>query len=136
MVSEYYDNVHDYTNANMVNVSAGATVGDINAQLERPGTITGRVIDPNGAPVNGAAVSANSNSGWGNTTTDADGRYTVGDLGAGDYRIEVRAPAGINLATEYYNNATSYDTATPVTVTAGANTAGIDVQLAVGGTTV
>ena len=58
------------------------------------GSISGQVTDQSGAIVAGATVSAvnlatNTRS---DTTTDAEGNYTIRLLQPGDYRIEVQAP--------------------------------------------
>ena len=56
------------------------------------GTIVGTVVDPSGAPVPGAAIKAIS-SGTNEvrtTFTGSGGTYSVPNLPAGTYRVEVR----------------------------------------------
>ncbi|HEX7176606.1 MAG TPA: carboxypeptidase-like regulatory domain-containing protein [Pyrinomonadaceae bacterium] len=57
------------------------------------GTILGTVTDPQGAVVQGAAVTArNTGTGLERTaTTDADGNYTIAELPIGTYDVVVRA---------------------------------------------
>ena len=55
-VSEYYNNVRDFSAATTVTVAAGATAPNINAQLAQVGTITGRVTAPGGTAVAGVNV--------------------------------------------------------------------------------
>jgi alpha-tubulin suppressor-like RCC1 family protein len=65
--------------------------------------------------------------------TDAEGRYILGSLPLGDYKIEFQAPSsGPDYVTEYYDNAPSWSQAQPVHVTE-ALTAGVDAALADGG---
>ncbi len=96
-------------------------------------SISGQVTDSNGSPVANASVSASPSimgtggDGWG--TTDADGTYTISGLTSGDYRVYFMAPMDSDLISEYYRDTTNYWAATPVTVTAGSTTTGIDAQL-------
>jgi Carboxypeptidase regulatory-like domain len=77
----------------------------------------------------------------GSTSTAVDGTYTVPGLPAGtDYQVcfdASRALGGSSDASGYidqcYDNQPTSGTATPVTVTAGANRTGINATLAVGG---
>lgn len=70
----------------------GALSGALLAQEFR-GTITGRVVDAQGAAVPGAkiTVTLSSTAARSNTTTGADGLYTVPFLAPGRYRIDVEA---------------------------------------------
>lgn len=77
-----------------------------------------------------------------NVTTVGDGTYAVSGLAAGtDYRVTFYASGAtggsfdaLGYLDQSYDNQPIYgDTATPVTVTVGAATAGIDAALAVGG---
>ena len=58
------------------------------------GTINGRITDPSGAVIPGAAVTA-TNAGTGitrNTVTTAEGQYTIPSLTPGSYSVKVEAP--------------------------------------------
>ena len=59
-MSEYYNDVREFSSATPVTVAAGATVSSINAQLARVGTISGKVTAPGGAAIAGVSVSASS----------------------------------------------------------------------------
>ncbi|MFM9905645.1 MAG: TonB-dependent receptor domain-containing protein [Pyrinomonadaceae bacterium] len=87
------------------------------------GNIEGRVVDPNGAIVQGVAVTAtNQDTGFEKSAvTDADGDYIFVLLPPGDYRVEVAAAKGFAAAT--YSN---------VQVTVGAKTA-LEIKLNTGG---
>lgn len=84
------------------------------------GTVIGRVADPSGAAVAGAAVKAFDTSGLllAQTTTSADGTYTFSSLPPGPLRMEFQS-AG-------------FQTAVAIDVTAGMNTVRRDVSLQIG----
>ncbi len=58
------------------------------------GTITGRVIDPVGAPVSGALVTLQPAGDASPTATisDADGRYAFLDVASGSFRVTISSP--------------------------------------------
>ncbi len=64
--------------------------------LDRGKSISGRVTDPLGKPVEGAKVNASANqpevSGFGSATTEADGAYRVERLADGAFNVSVRKP--------------------------------------------
>src|ERR1700682_3563926 len=68
-------------------------VAPLSAQTFR-GTILGTVLDPNGAVVPGAKVTAkNVETGIERTTaTDDQGNYTIAELQTGSYELTVRQP--------------------------------------------
>src|SRR5881396_66898 len=78
------------------------------------GNIEGRVVDPNGAVVPGAAVTAtNQDTGFTKAvTSDSDGNYTLVLLPPGSYKVAVAPVKGFAAAA--YEN---------VKVTVGAKTA-------------
>jgi hypothetical protein len=94
------------------------------------GTITGTVTDPGGDPIEGAMVTS-----WywdyESTYTGADGTYEL-TVSPGNLPVQFFPPEGSDLAPEYYDD--TYGTPTPVHVVSGAESAGIDAQLEVGGT--
>lgn len=61
--------------------------------------------------------------------TSPDGRYSVTGLNAGAYKVFFGVEAISDYYGQWYANQTSYGAATPVTVTAGAITSGIDAVL-------
>jgi protocatechuate 3,4-dioxygenase beta subunit len=134
LVGEYYNNAASYSAATLVAVTAGDTATGIDAVLEQGGSISGRVTDSSGAPLVDVSVSADSDDGgYGSSTTDADGRYTIVGLSDGDYRVRFRPSSESNFVREYYNDTTDYEAATLVAVTAGDTATGIDAVLAQGG---
>jgi hypothetical protein len=57
------------------------------------GGVSGRVLDPQGSAVPGAAVRLDSQLGYhGRAITDRQGRYSFDTLPSGDYRIQAEAP--------------------------------------------
>jgi hypothetical protein len=65
--------------------------------------------------------------------TDAQGKYTIPGLPAGQYKVEFRPGSkGLNFVAEYYDDEPSWVEADPVEVTTTAKT-GIDAELAEGG---
>jgi hypothetical protein len=66
------------------------------------------------------------------TTTDADGRYALFDLPAGEYRVRASAPG---YAREYWDNVAPSEQAAWVNVSPDAPVTGIDFELTEGGST-
>ncbi|MEU7822717.1 carboxypeptidase-like regulatory domain-containing protein [Catellatospora sp. NPDC049133] len=114
----------------MLLVATVATMGLAAPTHAAPGTgaISGRLTD-NGTPVAGAAVDAYG-EGYGSAVTDADGRYRITELAPGsDYRVYFM-PQG--RMPQYAHRAVNWDTATPITVNAGAETVVDDSLIPVG----
>jgi hypothetical protein len=121
-------------------VAASEPLSSTVASTSANGTITGTV-----SPVGGGAlrstvymIALDSNrelASYGQVNTDT-GEYTLGVLGTmgtGDYRLEFRDFSGIYLG-EFYNDKTTFEEATPVSVVSGVETPGIDVELSLAGT--
>ena len=132
LVAEYYDNARGYTSAQQVVVGAGAPVTGIDALLEQGATITGTVTKTSGGKTVAAAgvsiwarqTSAEwSGSGW--ARTDANGRYTVKGLTAGDYNLQFESQDP-GIVSKWYKNAVSSASATAITV--GAKAAVVDIN--------
>jgi hypothetical protein len=124
-------------------VVSGATTPGIDAVLETGGAITGSVTDEEDSPLAGIRVTLASPASQspltdplapppfltapgGTVVTDAAGRYGVGGLAAGTYRVSFAASG---FASHYFGGGATYDAATPVTVHLGATTAGIDTRM-------
>jgi hypothetical protein len=67
--------------------------------------------------------------------TQEGGKYTIAGLASGEYDVEFFSPANskLNFAFQYYDAKTSFEDATPVSVSSGATTSGIDAELEAGG---
>ncbi|PYT29625.1 MAG: hypothetical protein DMG57_11065 [Acidobacteria bacterium] len=139
-----------------VKVQAGQTTSDVKVKLLRTGAISGRILDADGDPISGvnvvlSAVRArkSARSGTGYATTNDRGEYRVFHIAPGEYRVSatytprgrhdgvrmqrpVRADATSGreaYPTVYYPGSMATSHAAVVTVEAGAELAGIDLQL-------
>ncbi len=82
--------VWSLTEAIQVDVQAGQETRNVNFQLEKSGSISGKAIFSDGKPVANAIVSASSSDGkyWSMNMTDAEGNFMLdSNLGAGDYTV-------------------------------------------------
>lgn len=136
-VSEYWNDKPDSATADTFALAAGATRGDIDAELSAGATISGRVTSAGGTSVQGACVSVQSKAtgtqvGW--ATTDADGKYAVPRLPAGDYLARFQACGSGNFVEEWWDDEPTSTTADVITVAAGASRTGVDATLATGAT--
>lgn len=134
VVPEFYDDVATLDEASPVTVEDGNETPNIDADLASGGTVSGTVTDINDAPVYGICVRAFDADGneVGKDSTDQDGEYSIHALLAGDVRIEFRS-CGLKFASEFYDDEETLAEATPVPVSLGTVTPGIDAQLAPGG---
>ena len=136
-VREYYNDAADFAAAQSVTVEAFTDTPNVNATLTPQATISGTVTDSAANPVAGVCVQASPQSGGVSppvVRTGANGEYTMADVEAGTYAIQFDpcdSPA--NVLGEWYDNAADEMLAQGVTVAAGDNLAGIDAQLATGG---
>lgn len=138
--SEYYDDVNLLEDATDVSVTLGQTTSGINATLDLPGAITGKVTGPSGQPLADVRVDAylEGNDGryseqW-RSYTAADGSYSLDWLPKGEYCIAFRDAGDGTYATEYYNDKPVQDAYDAVKVTAGNTKSGVNAQLSVGAT--
>ncbi|HEU0022648.1 MAG TPA: carboxypeptidase regulatory-like domain-containing protein, partial [Dehalococcoidia bacterium] len=117
-----------------VSVSLGMETANIDFTLELGGTILGTVLESDGVtPVPNASVYASGINYENDAITASDGTYAIRGLPAGNYRVEVNA-ADRGFVYECYLDDLVCQNPTPVAVTLGADTSGIDFTLEVGGT--
>lgn len=128
-VPEYYEDKSSSSEATLVPLALGQDVTGIDADLTPGAAITGRVTDPQGAPVGGTAVSVDGPS-YGYATTRADGTYTIERLRAGSYLVKFSGQG--DLLDQYYNGKGEQQQSDPVTLSTGEQRSGIDAQLARG----
>ena len=128
-LEQWYDNKPDEDSATEVQVSAGNTTININAELIEGGRITGTVTGAGGVTLQNVEVAAlnpyESSVAW--ASTGDTGSYAIGGLPSGTYKVQFREVNG--YAGEWYDNKTDLNSATGVDVTAGATRAGIDAVL-------
>lgn len=125
-----------------VTVVVGATTSNINFTLPAGGRISGAVTNgPGGAPVpidtGNAAIAIFNSAGVfvTPTLTDGSGLYTTQDLPPGIYYLQTQNVPG--FGNQLYNaigcSGCLVQTGTPVTITAGNTTGGVNFPLAAGG---
>lgn len=113
-----------------VAVGPGGETTGIDAYLQVAGSVSGRVTRAdNGAPLEGVLVSADGSC-YGESYTDADGRYTITGLGEGAYLVSFD-PAEYNAIDG--PNFLPVDYPTDVSVVAGEDAANVNASLAVDG---
>ena len=133
LLNQYWDKATSLQTATLVSVVAGRDTPAINATLVRGGAISGRVTLPAGVSPTSVSVFASSSQpgpggGGGATNVLPDGSYEIGGLAAGDYVVNfVGSDAG--LVSQYWEAATSWSAATPVTVALGATRTGVDATM-------
>jgi protocatechuate 3,4-dioxygenase beta subunit len=133
-LAEWYQGQAARDTATPVTVAAGQVASGIDARLRLGGSISGRVVTAGGTPLAGVLVSVfplpDTSVGlptvW--DYTAADGTYRIGGLTSGTYLVEFTPPSA-PYVTQWYRNAISRLDATPVTVTVGADTSGVDATL-------
>ncbi|MGD0872633.1 MAG: carboxypeptidase-like regulatory domain-containing protein [Bryobacteraceae bacterium] len=115
---------------------------DLNLTLTPAGAVIGRVLDAAGEPVPNAMVRAEGNEGGENAATDEQGRYRIGGLRPGKYRVhasprpsqfssEVRTDGteDIHYSTTYYPDSQARASARRLDVGPAAELSGIDIRL-------
>ena len=125
--------------AQPIAVAATADTTGIDVQLVRGGVIEGTVTS-GGQPVAGMCVLASSHDGStyasGSAQADGAGHYSLKPLPAGniDVAFFTCGPQFQDLVPEWYHDAPVQSQATPVAVSLGQTTSGIDEDLAAGAT--
>ena len=129
-----FDRVLDGT---PVAVTLGVTTNGINFALDEGGRVAGLATGPGDVPLANVGMAVLDASGrWrAGANTGADGTYTTGVVPTGTYYVTAWDGTGHIL--EIYNNVICYGCGatggTPVAVTGGATTPGINFELALGG---
>lgn len=137
---EFYPDSWYSGNALVIDVAAGAVL-EFDADLERSALITGVVVGPDGQPelaadaivqVVGSRTDLGRAAGFpciDQVDGDPAGTYRKGCLHpSAQYIVSVSELPGVSAA-QYYDGAATPDDATPVTVTEGGVTSGIDFRL-------
>jgi putative cell wall-binding protein len=134
-LNEYWDDTTSLFEATPITLVAGQAVTGVDAALIPAATIQGRVTSESTSEgLSGVWVYANSlTGGYGSTTTDMDGNYSIGGLLPGDYRVNFNANTQ-NYLDEYWDDQPDYEAATLIPVAAEATVTGIDAALADGST--
>ncbi len=129
--TELWDNVFSYDAASIVNVTSANESSGIDFTLEPGGSISGLVTNDIGEGISGASVFVEPvpccGTGYGYTSTDFNGFYTVSDLAPGDYVVRADATG---FAGEYFDDTYDFGAATHVPVQLGTETPDINLELA------
>ncbi|HEX4307794.1 MAG TPA: carboxypeptidase regulatory-like domain-containing protein [Solirubrobacterales bacterium] len=135
VVSQFYPEAISYSEAEPVMVNGTSTKTGINAVLRAGSTISGRVEDATSeAGLAGIEVCALSSVALSSCAeTAADGTYTIAGLASGSYKVDFVSP-GAGYVFQYYDEAASYETSTPVKVATAAAVTGIDARMRRGAT--
>jgi hypothetical protein len=122
---EYYADAADLATAYPVTAtSTGANLGNIT--LAPAGSISGQVTSDAGAPLEFIRVEI---SDWVYDYTDKNGAYTIKGAPTGKQIVSFSDPIG-EYSSEYFNNVTDIDLATPVTVGVGQAVPNVNAALA------
>ena len=137
-VEQWWNDQPSFATANFVSVGDAGAASGIDAHLAVGATISG-TVDAAGSPNTPLADATVTAFGPGSVTiqsatTDADGSYTITGLPDAAYTVEFQGPDGTNYGTEYWQDANSPATATPVSVSGSSSASGIDEVLSPGAT--
>ena len=139
-LSEWYDDVRNWSEATGVAVSVGGTTPDIDAVLAPASHITGTVTDGTD-PIPNIRIAVytfeddGQGGGWWNERgewqawTDAEGHYDLGGLEPGTYRIGFRDDSG-TWATEFWDDKLSPMLSDDIVLAPEETRTGIDADLA------
>lgn len=132
-VPQYYDDASSPSGAAPVAVTNGATTPGINATLQIAGAISGTVTDAAGKGLSGICVEADPRSGdaqWNVSQTYDDGTYTITNLAPGAQWVVSFSDCNTGVySQQYYDHVSNQSAATPVSVSKGEFTNGIDATL-------
>jgi hypothetical protein len=134
-LSQWYNNAESFASANDVGVAAEQDVTGINVTLAKGATISGTVSAPAGVTrtnLNVTAYTGDSIANYaGNAQVGADGKYQLNGLPAGSYKLQFSGGSSGALS-QWYNNATSMETASAVSVAAGQDVGNVNATMVKG----
>jgi len=132
---EFYNNKPDVQSADPVTVASDSVTANVNVQMTVLGTITGTITNTSNTPLPDICANTFDENGrfTGYDRTGADGKYRVGGLATGSYRVRFVDCGQNNYINEYYDNQQDPDLSTTVAVTSGQESSNINAQLARGG---
>ncbi len=128
--NQYYDEADTLATAERVALSAGETVGGIDARLPLGGSISGLVTSGvTGRPLSHVLVCALSaqEAVVECAASEADGKYTIAGIPPGKWRVGFDAGHGYQV--QFYDEVSEFSAARAVTVAAGATVTGIDAAV-------
>lgn len=129
---QFFKDEPDLSSASGVNLPAGGSVPGVDAQLAAGGQISGKVGEAAGASLLGfdMVVAYDQAGRWvSHAPVGSDGRYVIGGLATGVYRVGFSDELEEGYAPAFYGGS-SLASATGVSVALGATTSGIDFDVA------
>jgi hypothetical protein len=134
LAPQWYLDAPTSAGATLVSVSSGAVTSLSDATLAEDGSIAGTVTGTGHSALGGVCVAATATTAGSapvySVTGNASGGYSIGDLPAGQYRVEFSSGCGaVGYRAQWWKDKPSAQTATLVTVTAGTATTGIGAAL-------
>ncbi len=118
-----------FEQANNISLNEGDNVGGIDATLVAGVNVSGNVTDESGNALQNVNVSIDAvnggQSGW--AQTDSNGNCTTTALPVGDYRGR-SDDSNHDYATEFWNNASTYDSANQLHIDGSGPVTGINAQ--------
>jgi hypothetical protein len=132
-ITQYYRDARTSSEAEPVLVTAGDATSGIDARMVEGGRITGIVTTADGgaalASIEVCALARSGETKGHCAVTSSRGEYALAGLATGSYVIPVQTA----FLHQFYEGGTRLEEASPVAVTAGATTSGVDAQLVEGG---
>jgi hypothetical protein len=134
LAPQWYPGKPTPTGATAVSVSAGLATTISDTTLAQDGSISGTVTGTGHSPLGGVCVGATATVAGSapvySVTSGASGGYSIGDLPAGQYRVQFSSGCGaVGYHAQWWKDKSSEQSATIVTVTAGTATTGIGAVL-------
>jgi photosystem II stability/assembly factor-like uncharacterized protein len=134
-VAQWYANKPDMASAIEVAVVSGATTQSIDAVVVKKGGISGRVTDSaTGQGIGMMYVEFCQRPAGtlmcGNAFTDSSGNYNVNGITEGTYKVRFY---GNYYLLQWYGNKSDFDSATPITISNGVTSTGINAAMIKGG---
>ncbi|MFJ4223154.1 carboxypeptidase regulatory-like domain-containing protein [Microbacterium sp. NPDC089695] len=127
LATEYWDGAYALQDATTIAVDEGVARTGIDASLLEVATVSGTVTrESDGSPVAGS-VEVLSDAGYWSASIEPDGSYSVA-VAPGAHLVHFSS-ADDTAASEYWEDAASYDDATPITVAPGESRGGLDAEL-------
>ncbi|MCA1824623.1 MAG: carboxypeptidase regulatory-like domain-containing protein [Frankia sp.] len=138
-VDRYYGHALTFFLGRSVGVGDGQALTGIDEALDSAGSLSGTLTDDRGLPVDGLCVSLTVPDYEYSPTqriirSDAAGHYRATNLPAGSFHVQARACGSLDYVPTYYPQGFLRSSAAPVTVSAGADTPGVDIAASRAGT--
>ncbi|WP_162256304.1 carboxypeptidase regulatory-like domain-containing protein [Arthrobacter sp. Soil736] len=135
-LDQWYPGAASFETGTMLTLNEGDDLTGIDATLVKGASISGTVTAPAGTDLGSIQATVYEASGpnpnyVGSSSVNADGTYKVLGLATGSYKVQF---AGMNsvVLEQWYEGASTSETATPVDVTAGEDHGGINATLVKG----